>query len=159
MKLTDCRYIKENLLEIVERFAAGDQPDEWAAHLETCRSCRELVHQFAPMFTQLSQEPQEVPETLWRNVQRQVNQYEERKRSSILPSHGWHRAAVISLRSVVIAASVALGVYLGSGIVNGNPTFAEQLADDYSLVLTDLPAGSLSESYLNLQWENGGGSR
>jgi predicted anti-sigma-YlaC factor YlaD len=154
--LTDCRYIKLKLLDVVEQKAAGKLTAETATHLENCAGCREMVDQFVPAFAQIRLEPQEVPENLWRKVQQEVNQYEERRKTSIFPSHGWRKVAVASLRSFVILVAAGLGTYLGSGIVNGNPTFAEELADDYSIVLTELPGGSISEAYLQLEWENGG---
>jgi predicted anti-sigma-YlaC factor YlaD len=124
--------------------------------LQSCESCRQLVAESQAALAMLEQGPQEVPATLWRNLQKQVNEYEERRSASFLKRPAWHRLAVASLRTVAILAAAGIGIYLGSGIVSTQTSLADQLATDYSLVLTDAPAGSLSQSYLDIQWENGG---
>ncbi len=154
--MIDCRHIEKNLLQIVEELAADRAPDEVTEHLQSCESCRQFVAESQAALAGLEQEPQEVPATLWRSVQKQVNEYEERRNVSFLRRPAWHRVALASLRSVAILAAAGIGIYLGSGIVTTQTSLADQLATDYSLVLTDAPAGSLSQSYLGLQWENGG---
>lgn len=154
--MINCRHIEKNLLQIVEEIAVGRTPAEVTEHLQSCESCRQLVAESQAALAAFEQEPQELPTTLWRSVQKQVNEYEESRKSSFLARPAWHRLVVASLRTVAILAAVGIGIYLGSGIVTTQTSLADQLATDYSLVLTDAPAGSLSQSYLDIQWENGG---
>ncbi len=158
--MSNCHDIEANLLEIVEHSLAGKLPDEISDHLAGCPACRELVETYQPLLAQLNQKDQtDLPDSVWRSVQQRINEYEERKRPFLSPLLRWHKAIGLSLRSLSLAAAVAVGIYLGSGFGNGSDALAEEIVAEYSSLLGDLPSGSLSESYFELDWENGGENR
>jgi hypothetical protein len=147
----NCKDIETRLLEVAEQAANNELPDAVRAHLDNCPDCASLVNTYAATFVQVSGSDEPVPDRVWRSLQQRIERFEESRKQSLF---GWifsGRPVLVSLRSATLALAAAIGIYLGSGLGNGQVTMAEQIADDYATLLADYPTGSLAESYLELE--------
>jgi hypothetical protein len=153
----NCKQIEENLLEVVESLHDGTSTSATKRHLAECPHCSELVEFYQEALSPPARIGADSRHRIWRRVQKRLNRAEAEVDLGQLI---FGRAKLIgySLRSLVAALAVGLGIYIGSGLGNPRLTFAEEIAYDYTLLLNSYDSGSLASAYLNLELENGGES-
>ena len=154
----DCKLIRDNLADIVERKLPPETEKRLDAHLESCASCAALVDSFARMW-QVWEQPERIEPSpgFWVQLQRRIQEREGTK-VRVLPLivdwAGWIRpvAAV-----AILVLGVLVGNYLGDLLVwtgrsaseqqQASPQ-AKQLFDYYLGGLDDFPSGSVGEFYV-----------
>ena len=152
--MSKCRHIEKNLLDIIEQAASGKLSPDVSEHLQSCPECNSMVEMYQHIFAQSPQEQIEPPDTLWRNLQQQINAIEQQQ-SGFFDRLHLPRVVVLSLHSATLVAAAVAGVCLGSGIGNPDTAFADELVSGYSSLLTETAATPLAESYLEFEINNG----
>lgn len=158
----NCKFVEENLIDIVEGELPPEMQKQIDAHLRSCSRCASLVEQFAQVW-QVWEQPAHIESSpaFWTKLQRRIRESEEKK-SLILPIlEGWNRW----LRPIAAAATVLIGIVVGYHLGNfpvrkgaelsdQRILAAEQFVDDNLGSFYDFPIGSVGEFYVSLGQNN-----
>jgi len=153
----NCKFVRNNLVGIVE----GDLPSEVRkridAHLQTCNRCADLVERFAQTW-QVWENPTEIEPSprFWTRLEQRISAVEGKK---LLPLA---RNGQRWLRPIVGLATILIGIFFGYQLGSlSTPRAAkevnstvDQFVDDNLGSLYDFPVGSVGEFYVNLGQNN-----
>ncbi|UCF78059.1 MAG: zf-HC2 domain-containing protein [Candidatus Eiseniibacteriota bacterium] len=159
----DCRFIKDNVIDIVGETLPEDTRKEIEAHLRSCKRCAVLTGRFAQLWqawedsVSVEPSPAFLPH-LWQRIQ----ESEENRLAVPFLLSGWERWLRPTAAVGTIAVGLLIGYHLGNVPADSGPDSvqrltgqqtlesvpsAELLFDYYLGGLDDFPSGSVGEFY------------
>lgn len=159
----DCKFVRENLIDIVEGRFKPEANVQLEIHLQSCGKCASLVDRFGRLWAVWGETaPAEPSPFFWTRLQQRLRASEVRRPwfTSFLakPEH--------LLRPAIALASVLIGIVAGHYLGNfpaekvaqllgqRRDVATEQLVEYHLGPLDDFPSGSVADMYLNVAENN-----
>ncbi len=156
----DCKFVRKNLVGVVEGQLPPEVRKRIEAHLQTCNRCTDLVEGFTQAW-QAWEEPTgiELSPLFWTRLEQRISAAEG-KRALPLARDGqrW-------LRPIAALATILIGIFFGyqlgslstPRVIQSSEQInsaVEQFVDENLGSLYDFPAGSVGEFYVSLGQNN-----
>ena len=153
--MTTCSKIEQQLFEWLDGRLGEKEIAELESHLKNCVGCQNLAGQYRRLT-----EPVEIPARgpvaakSWDNLMRRIDGYEAER---VKPVGRWRPVVAISLRSLGLAAAVAVGIYLGYVPTSNAKTAESDVVDYYANVLSQTSSNTMINVFDEVGSEEGSG--
>jgi len=158
MIVKDCKLIEKNLADFLDGKLSQELTARLSHHLDECPACRELVDSFASVWS--SSETLEAADPspdMWAAIQVRLDEIDEKAESKSFIGR-----FIPVLQPAAIAAAILVTALAGYGFgkINGSDSSTDtaivNLWEEYGLdVFDQYPYGSVADSYLNVQADEG----
>jgi hypothetical protein len=163
-----CRFIKNNIVNVIENKLSAYLAHEVEAHLEKCKKCALLVSKFSGVWSKLDQKEEIKPSpAFWPSLQKKILELEEKSSGKAPVLWSFKRWLRPSVAVLGLFFALFFGYKLGdfpaslssqSFQETYNPTSVEDdFVSFYLGDFEDFPTGSITELYLTSMAENPGG--